>query len=119
MMWDNLMHPSTLWLISPVVSLLINGLVQTFSYRFLKSLLLSELVGFVVGLVTMLIMSTWIIYSFHLTLSNYWAIFCVNLIIFIAMQIWFSNVLGIISIALRVRILRQIDSTRQGPTKNY
>lgn len=108
-MWDNFMHPSTWWLLSPIFSLLVNFFVQTLSYRVLQNLLKSELVGFIVGLGVMFILSGWIVNRFDLTLSDYWLIVCVNFIIYGVMQIWFNTLLGVISVALRIRILQLVE----------
>jgi hypothetical protein len=113
-MWDNLMQPSTLWLVSPIISLLINGLAQTLSYRFLKNLLQSERIGFGLGFVILLVMSGWIIYQFDLNFHNYWTVFFTNVIIYFVMQLGFSNLLGVISVALRVRILQTVENTKYG-----
>lgn len=113
-MWDNLLYsPSTLWFMTPLLGLVVNGIMQTLSYRGgVKNLLKSEFVGFVSGLIILLGCSAWIINEFNVSARDYSMFLIVNLIIYGAMQIWFTSLLGIISVALRVRMLQFISATR-------
>jgi hypothetical protein len=113
-MWDNLLHsPSTLWFMTPLLGLVVNGVIQTLSYRGgVKNLLKSEFVGFISGLIILLASSIWIINEFNVSARNYTMFLITNLTIYGAMQIWFTSVLGIISVALRVRMLQFISTTQ-------
>ncbi len=113
-MWDNLLHsPSTLWFMTPLLGLVVNGVIQTLSYRGgVKNLLKSEFVGFISGLIILLVCSAWIIHEFDVSARDYSIFLIVNLTIYGAMQIWFTSVLGIISVALRVRMLQFVSATQ-------
>ena len=110
------MFYSYLQVINPVFGLAINVLVQLISFRFiLKSgLLKTVFLGFFVGMLSVLIIESYIFFVTSAYFTDFFMILVANAIAYASLGYCYFHFINLGETARRIRILREIYDTKDG-----
>lgn len=105
------------WLeiLSPIVGLLVNVLIQTTSFQYIRGLGLfkSIALGFTAGFLTVFILEFYRYFDLPAMESEFFYILCVNLITYILLGYCYWAYINLGETSLRIRILREMYETQK------
>lgn len=110
------MSPNYLQLITPIIGLTINVLVQVGCSRYISSLALlkSVVLGFVSGLLSLLIVELYFSFNFSITTQDLLPILVTNCIIYSLLGYCYFHFINLGETARRIRILRELYDSEEG-----
>ena len=103
-------------LLTPIIGLTINVLVQILSFRYISNirLLKSVFLGFAIGFLSGFVLGFYVSFTLSTTAKDSIAIFITNLIVYSALGYCYFHFLNLGETARRIRILREIHDSKEG-----
>jgi len=115
---NNIISTDYLRVLLPVISLMINAISQVLSYRYIikdSSLMKSVFIGFIFGLLIMLILDIYIGITYLIINRDFWFILLLNSIIYTCLSFCFFQIIGL-GVSLRIRMLDYLEKKSEGAT---
>lgn len=110
------MFYSYLQVLNPILGLMINVLVQALSFRFIQGLGLLKTVflGFFAGLLSVLVIESYIFFAASVHFNDFFMILVANAIAYASLGYCYFHFINLGETARRIRILREIYDSEDG-----
>jgi len=110
------MNSNIFSIFSPIFALIVNGLIQIGSARYIPRLRLlrSTYLGFAIGFIALLVFEIYAFLSFLNLSRDYISIFVVNLIIYASLGYCYFHFVNLGETGRRIRILRELYDFKEG-----